>query len=152
MQAMKSTLYLPVAVVLLARLVRRAWQRRRGLVRIGYPDGRFVEVVPGTSVLEASRLAGIPHAHVCGGRGRCSTCRVRVISDRSALPQPSGREAFVLDRIGVAANPSIRLACQLRPQTDVAVIPLLPPSGRSYRLAFRRSSAMPVAARTELSV
>mgnify|MGYP003694351799 CR=1 FL=1 len=67
-----------VAAVLLARLVRRAWQRRRGLVRIGYPDGRFVEVTPGTSVLEASRLAGIPHAHVCGGRGRCSTCRVRV--------------------------------------------------------------------------
>jgi adenylate cyclase len=51
-----------------------------------------------------------------------------VISDRSALPPPSGREAFVLDRIGVAANPAIRLACQLRPQTDVAVIPILPPN------------------------
>src|ERR1700757_283811 len=59
-----------VAAVLLARLVRRAWQRHRGLVRIGYPDGRFVEVMPGTTVLEASRLARIPHAHVCGGRGR----------------------------------------------------------------------------------
>ena len=46
-----------IAAVLLARLARRAWQRRHGLVRIGYPDGRFVEVVPGTSVLEASRLA-----------------------------------------------------------------------------------------------
>jgi len=45
-----------VAAVLLARLIRRAWQRRRGLVRIGYPDGRVVEVVPGASVLEASRL------------------------------------------------------------------------------------------------
>jgi adenylate cyclase len=61
---------------LLARLVRRAWRRRHGLVRIGYPDGRVVEVTPGTTVLEASRLAGIPHASVCGGRGRCSTCRV----------------------------------------------------------------------------
>src|SRR6516225_7951788 len=67
-----------LAAVLLARLVRRAWRRRRGLVRIGYPDGRVVEVIPGTSVLEASRLAGIPHASVCGGRGRCSTCRIRV--------------------------------------------------------------------------
>src|SRR6476646_11911938 len=46
-----------VAAVLLARLARRAWRRRRGLVRIGYPDGRVVEVTPGTSVLEASRLA-----------------------------------------------------------------------------------------------
>ena len=44
------------------------------------------------------------------------------------LPQPSGREAFVLERVGVSADPSIRLACQLRPQTDVAVIPVLPPN------------------------
>src|SRR5438132_7669078 len=67
-----------VAAVLLARLVRHAWRRRRGLVRIGYPNGRVVEVTPGTSVLEASRLAGLPHASLCGGRGRCSTCRIRV--------------------------------------------------------------------------
>ena len=43
-----------------------------------------------------------------------------------ALPPPSGREAFVLARVGTSANPSIRLACQLRPRTDVAVIPVLP--------------------------
>jgi adenylate cyclase len=48
------------------------------------------------------------------------------VSDRSSLPRPSGREAYVLARVGAAANPSIRLACQLRPQTDVAVIPVLP--------------------------
>src|SRR5207244_5142606 len=60
------------------------------------------------------------------GRARCSTCRVRIVSDRSALPQPSGREAFVLARVGAAANPAIRLACQLRPQADIAVIPVLP--------------------------
>jgi adenylate cyclase len=34
----------------------------------------------------------------------------------------------VLDRVGVAANPSIRLACQLRPQSDIGVIPILPSS------------------------
>jgi adenylate cyclase len=32
----------------------------------------------------------------------------------------------VLARVGASANPAIRLACQLRPKTDVAVIPLLP--------------------------
>ena len=83
-----------VAAVLLARLVRRLWQRRHGLVRIGYPDGRFIDVVRGTSVLEASRLAGIPHAHVCGGRGRCSTCRVRVRGEhRQHRPSRRGRAA-----------------------------------------------------------
>jgi adenylate cyclase len=103
-----------VAAVLLARLVRRAWQRRHGLVRIGYPDGRFVEVVPGTSVLEASRLAGIPHAHVCGGRGRCSTCRVRVRGEIGGIEPPGEDELRVLRRIGATRN--VRLACQLRPR------------------------------------
>ena len=85
-----------VATVLVARLVRRAWQRHRGLVRVGYPDGRFVEVMPGTSVLEASRLAGIPHAHVCGGRGRCSTCRVRVRGEIGSIDPPGEDELRVL--------------------------------------------------------
>jgi adenylate cyclase len=114
-----------VAAVLLARLVRRAWQRRRGLVRIGYPDGRFVEVVPGTSVLEASRLAGIPHAHVCGGRGRCSTCRVRVRGELHSMDPPGEDELRVLRRIGATSN--VRLACQLRPRGAMEVTPLLPP-------------------------
>src|SRR5216683_2601502 len=114
-----------VAAVLAARLVRRGWQRRRGLVRIGYPDGRFVEVMPGTSVLEASRVAGIPHAHVCGGRGRCSTCRVRVRGENRSLDPPGEEEARVLRRIG--ARPNVRLACQLRPRGAVEVTPLLPP-------------------------
>jgi adenylate cyclase len=114
-----------VAAVLFARLVRRFWQRRRGLVRISYPDGRFVEVTPGTSVLEASRTAGIPHAHVCGGRGRCSTCRVRVRGESCSLDPPSEDEARVLRRIG--ARPNVRLACQLRPRGEVEVTPLLPP-------------------------
>jgi len=29
--------------------------------------------------------------------------------------------------VGASSDPSIRLACQLRPQTDVAIIPILPP-------------------------
>ena len=92
---------------------------------ISYPN-RQVRVPKGMSILEASLRFKIPHASVCGGRARCSTCRVRIVSDRTTLPPPSGREAFVLDRVGVSANPAIRLACQLRPQSDVSVIPILP--------------------------
>ena len=94
-------------------------------MRIGYPDGRFVEVTPGTSVLEASRLAGIPHASVCGGRGRCSTCRVRVRGEIHSIDPPGEDELRVLRRIG--ARPNVRLACQLRPRGAVEVTPLLPP-------------------------
>lgn len=114
-----------VAAVLLARLVRRIWQRRHGMVRIGYPDARFIDVVRGTSVLEASRLCGVPHAQVCGGRGRCSTCRVRVRAEIGSLDPPGESEQRILRRIG--ATPNVRLACQLRPRGAVEVTPLLPP-------------------------
>ena len=114
-----------VAAVLIARLARRGWRRRHGVIRIAYPNGRYIDVVRGTSVLEASQLARIPHASICGGRGRCSTCRVRVRAAYPGLPPPSDDERRVLARI--AATPNVRLACQLRPQVEVQVTPLLPP-------------------------
>jgi adenylate cyclase len=120
--------------VLLARGVRHVWRRRHGLVRIDYPDGRSIEVTPGTSVLEASRIAGIPHAHVCGGRGRCSTCRVRVRAAAGSIEPPAEAERRVLHRI--AATPNVRLACQLRPKGPIEVTPLLPPF--AYAMDGRR--------------
>jgi adenylate cyclase len=109
--------------VWIARTVRHTYQRRRR-IRISYPEGREVQVPRGFSVLEASRFAAIPHASVCGGRGRCSTCRVRVVAPGMALPPASDGEQRVLQRIG--APPNVRLACQLRPTGDLSVIPLLP--------------------------
>ncbi|HTQ34510.1 MAG TPA: adenylate/guanylate cyclase domain-containing protein [Stellaceae bacterium] len=114
-----------VVAVLLARVARRFWRRRHGLISVAYPNGRFVNVVRGTSVLEASRLARIPHASICGGRGRCSTCRVRVRAAYPGLPPPAEDEQRVLNRIGAMAN--VRLACMLRPAVEVQVTPLLPP-------------------------
>jgi len=107
-----------------ARAARASVQRRRGTIRLTYPGNRLVSVPPGFSVLEASRQARIPHAAVCGGRGRCSTCRVRVVGPASAAPPPSEDEARLLRRL--ALPPDVRLACQLRPSGDIAVTPLLP--------------------------
>jgi adenylate cyclase len=116
----------------------RSWREfRHGAVTITYPNGQ-VRVPKGMSVLEASLRHKVPHASVCGGRARCSTCRVRVVSDHLALPQPSRREAFVLKRVGVSADPSIRLACQLRPQNNVSVIPILPPHADAEFVRNRR--------------
>jgi adenylate cyclase len=123
--------------VLVARILRWHWQRRRGVVRLTYPSGRRIEIVPGISVLEASRLNGIPHASVCGGRGRCSTCRIRVSGDADALPPPAPEELKVLERVGAA--PDVRLACQLRPLGDLRVTPLLPATAQA-RDGFRRPS------------
>jgi adenylate cyclase len=108
--------------VLLARLGRRLSERR--WIRITYPGGRVVRVPVGLTVLEASRMAGIPHASVCGGRGRCSTCRVLVGAGAEFLPQVTAEEQRVLKRVGAAAG--MRLACQVRPLRDVSITPLLP--------------------------
>jgi adenylate cyclase len=115
--------------VLAARVVRWYWQRRHGVVRLTYPSGRVVPIVRGVSVLEASRMAGIPHASVCGGRGRCSTCRIRVGGAPEAMLVPAPEELKVLRRVGAA--PDVRLACQLRPHGDLRVTPLLPATAQA---------------------
>ncbi len=112
-------------ITLLARQARQVRNRRR-LYNVTYPGDRHVAVERGTTVLEASRLAGIPHASVCGGRGRCSTCRVRVVRGVLELPMPTPAELRVLQRVSAPAG--VRLACQLRPTQDLAVVPLLPPT------------------------
>ncbi|MBI3699949.1 MAG: adenylate/guanylate cyclase domain-containing protein [Afipia sp.] len=114
-----------IVLALMARSARSLFERRRGSITVSYPY-RKVRVPRGLSLLETSLRFNIPHASVCGGRARCSTCRVRVVSDNATLPLPSGREAFVLARVGASGNSSIRLACQLKPHADVAVIPVLP--------------------------
>jgi adenylate cyclase len=117
------TFAVAVALALLARVARHLHERRT-FIRITYPQGRIVQAPRNFSVLEASRLAGIAHASVCGGRGRCSTCRIRVSHGLSDLPPPSPGEQRVLQRIGAA--PNVRLACQLRPTADLSATPLLP--------------------------
>lgn len=112
--------------VLLARGARALNERRGGMINLSYGNGRKVRVPKGLSVLEASLRNHVPHASVCGGRARCSTCRIRIIGDCSALPEPSQREAFVLGRVGTI-DPSIRLACQLRPTTDLSFFQLFLP-------------------------
>ena len=119
-----------IGIALLARGARVLHERRGGMIALSYGNGRTVRVPRGLSVLEASLRNNVPHASVCGGRARCSTCRIRVIGDCGALPEPSTREAFVLARVG-ATDPSIRLACQLRPTTDMSFFQLFLPSAVS---------------------
>ena len=115
-----------LGLVLLAKGARAIHERRGGMVNLSYGNGRTVRVPKGLSVLEASLRNNVPHASVCGGRARCSTCRIRIIGDCSHLPEPSQREAFVLGRVG-ATDPSIRLACQLRPTSDLSFFQLFLP-------------------------
>ena len=126
-----------LVAVFAARPLRDLWERRAGVVRLDYGERRSVSQPAGLTILEMSRLAGIPHASVCGGRGRCSTCRVRITGeDRARLPPASPEEAKVLARVGAPAN--VRLACQLHPPPGrYRVTPLLPAAAGPVE-AYRR--------------
>ena len=115
-----------LGLIVLARGARLLVERRGGMIALSYGNGRTIRVPKGLSVLEASLRYNVPHASVCGGRARCSTCRIRIIGDCSGLPEPSQRESFVLARVGTN-DPSIRLACQLRPTTDLSFFQLFLP-------------------------
>jgi adenylate cyclase len=107
-----------------ARGVRELYYRRRKPPVLTHANGRNMPILPGATVLETLRANGIPHASVCGGRARCTTCRVLVTKGLEQLPEPTGLEAKALARIG--ATPGMRLACQIRPTADLAVLPLMP--------------------------
>lgn len=101
------------------------WSRRPKMV-IKYTGGPTVRIPQGPTLLEISRMHKIPHASVCGGRARCSTCRVRVDEGAGSLSPPAYPEAITL--ASIAAPPNVRLACQVRPVSALTVARLLRPA------------------------
>jgi adenylate cyclase len=105
-----------------ARAARGWLYRRRAPPILIHANGRRLTVLPGATALETLRDNGVPHASVCGGRARCTTCRVLVTHGLDTLPEPQAQELAALTRI--KASPGTRLACQIRPTEDIAIMPL----------------------------
>jgi adenylate cyclase len=112
-----------IGLVLASRAVRRRIHESRRPPILAHPSAGKLPIPPGATVLETLRDHGIPHASVCGGRARCTTCRVQVTKGLESCAPPEELEAKALARIG--ATPGMRLACQLRPSADICVTPLL---------------------------
>ena len=111
-----------LAVILVVRyLLSRTKQR----VPVSYGDGVRVMAVPGTSLLDVSRQANIPHMSVCGGRARCSTCRTLITEGTENLSPPEPAELELLSRLN--APPNVRLACQAKLSGRVDMRPLIQP-------------------------
>lgn len=116
---------LGAAVALAAMLIGLALYRRiGGSVVLRYVGHGDVRMARGQTLLEASRSRGIPHPSVCGGRGRCGTCRVLIHKGIETLEPPGAVEAALLARISAPLR--VRLACQIRPKRDLALQILLP--------------------------
>jgi len=143
--AVATAMMLAHAVATALLFAAHAWRARfeagvAGGVRLT-TGGRVLQVPRGWSVLEASERHGVPHLSLCGGRARCSTCRVRVAGPAANLPAPNADEARTLRRIHAA--PDVRLACQLRPLGDIAFEPQLAASvGGGPRVTHEREVAV----------
>jgi adenylate cyclase len=129
LNALQSRLLVGYAVVVLAAitvLAARVLRDRLQHVTIAYDDGASARGRRGLSILELSRLNHVPHAHVCSGRGRCGTCRVRIDAGAGSLSPMSEAERSTLSRVGASAGE--RLACQARVQAaGVVATRVLPP-------------------------
>ncbi|MDH3714053.1 MAG: adenylate/guanylate cyclase domain-containing protein, partial [Gammaproteobacteria bacterium] len=112
-----------IGATLSARQIRAVVKRKGNSYRLHHANGQTLVALQGRSILEALRMGRIAHASVCGGRARCTTCRVRVSEGLELLPPPNDLERAALLRI--AAAPNVRLACQTRPLRDLQIAPLL---------------------------
>lgn len=81
------------------------------------PANRELHVVPGTTILRAAHAAGIDITATCGGRGRCTSCRVKFL--RGTIPPPT-----IMDELQLGSDlvrEGYRLSCQCRVTEPIAV-------------------------------
>jgi len=120
-----------LGLALIVFVSRRALAAMRRPIRIQYIDGPQVRAPRGQTLLETSRANGIAHTALCGGRGRCTTCRVIVEDGLDDLPPPSETERRTLAAVG--APPNARLACQMTPVAPITVFRVFAPDGKRSR-------------------
>ena len=85
------SIYLGLVLLPFAARGIRGWYHRRSRPpMLAHAGGRSVPILPGATVLETLRENGIAHASVCGGRARCTTCRILVTKGFERLPAASG--------------------------------------------------------------
>ncbi|MBA5776464.1 2Fe-2S iron-sulfur cluster binding domain-containing protein [Stappia sp. F7233] len=84
---------------------------------LSLPDEMRVDFEPGETVLDVLRSHGIHIACACGGKAKCSTCRIWVLEGAADCPERNALERAMAERLRLSAN--VRLACQLRPTADL---------------------------------
>ncbi|WP_299944092.1 adenylate/guanylate cyclase domain-containing protein [uncultured Ruegeria sp.] len=119
-----------LALTGLIYVARKLWRRRHS-VRVRYVNGPEIVSEKGMTLLEMSHANGIPHTALCGGKGRCTTCRVVVEHGVGHLHPPTEIEARSLNAVG--APEGTRLACQIRPTDPVTVFRVFRPDGARDR-------------------
>lgn len=78
------------------------------------PLGRREQCQDNETLLACARRCGIGVNSVCGGQGKCGTCKVQVLNGTVSKPTSNEREAFTSQEL----QEGYRLACQTYPTSD----------------------------------
>ena len=84
------------------------------------PSAREVVIVAGEStLLEATREAGLPIASACGENGACARCGLEIVEGSDAIEAETEREMTIKERNRIDSH--LRLACRVHPTGDMIV-------------------------------
>jgi ferredoxin len=79
------------------------------------------DIKEGTKLVLALEDNGVHILHRCGGKARCTTCRVEVIA--GDFCEATNDEKQVITEKGIEDH--LRLSCQMRVHKDITVRPIL---------------------------
>ena len=77
-----------------------------------HPDNKKIEISTDETILTASIRKEIPHLSACGGVGKCSTCRIDILSGLENCSERTDHEIKLAERLDLPET--IRLACQTK--------------------------------------
>ena len=99
---------------------------------------RFAAIERGQTLLDAGHAAGVDIEATCGARGRCRTCRVKVVSGE--VPPPTIQDTVQLGHEEVREN--FRLACQTKLIGDTTVMALPPKAEVGHQILSSETSVV----------
>src|SRR2546425_11780711 len=94
------------------------------------PAGRTLQVDAGVTILASAHAGGVDLEATCGGRGRCTSCRVKFVS--GLVPPPT-----IMDEIQLGddqVREGYRLSCQCVPSEAVTVQVAPPLEERAFQI------------------
>src|SRR5262245_40300135 len=88
-----------------------------------FPADERVDVDPGTTILKAAHAAGVDITATCGGRGRCTSCRVKFVA--GTTPPPTIMDELQLGDALVREGYRLSCQCAVAETVTVQVAPAL---------------------------
>src|SRR5467141_4716548 len=113
------------------------------------PGRHVLDTKPGTTILKSAHASGVDITATCGGRGRCTSCRVKLVA--GAIPPPT-----IMDEVQLGdalVREGYRLSCQCRVSDAVTVQVSPPVDDRTFQiLGGERPEGAPVPVRMEAGI